>query len=121
MFIDRYSGTAGHSAANTFYPLTECGRAIIGHGIEYYRSAGYKYLIYSLQNLFHVTAVSAYEYGIGGRIQIGINLHEISYHAVYAGSAEAAAVGKQQVAALRAFLKGGYIQVRKLQAGLDGY
>ena len=119
MLIDRHAGAAGYMSANALYSLTERCRALIGHRIEYNDAARKQHFIYSLKHLCHLPSVAAYEYGVRGWVEVGIGIHEITYHAVYSGGSEPTAVAVQKFLALWAFLKRGDYQMRELQPGLD--
>ena len=119
MLIDRHAGAAGYMSADTLYTLTERSRALIGHRIEYYHATRQQHAVYCLEHLLHLPSVTAYEYGVRGGVEVGIGIHEISYHSVYAGGTETAAVAVQKFLALWAFLKRGDYQMRELQPGLD--
>ena len=119
MLIDRHAGGAGYTSADTLYTLTERCRALIGNRIEYNHASRQQHVIYSLEHLFHLPSVAAYEYGVRGGVEVDIGIHEITYHAVYSGGSEPTAVAVQKFLALWAFLKRGDYQMRELQPGLD--
>ena len=78
MLIDRHTGAAGYTSADTLNTLTERSRALIGNRIEYNHAARQQHVIYSLKHLFHLPSVAAYEYGVRGGVEVDIGIHEIT-------------------------------------------